>query len=117
MCVVDNGMFLCDVFCCINIEEVQDKILEHVGNVSWDDSCWTEDTLASKKIYPGYQFQSKSKQWLSRLKTSEESMGLMVSRLQAVHEQTPSFMRAKKPDMKAVESMSERAAVVLALGK
>ena len=63
------------------MEAVKDNILEHVGNVSWDDSCWNEDTLSSKKIYPGFQFQAKSKQWLPRLKTSDASMGLMVSRM------------------------------------
>ena len=73
--------------------------------------CWSDENLSSKKIVPGYQFPSKSKKWLSRVRTSDESMSLMVSRMQTSHESQMSFMR-KKPDLAAVESMAERAAAV-----
>ena len=93
------------------------KILDHVGNVSWENCCWTEDILSSKKIYPGYQYHSNTKTWVSRLRTSDESMDLMVSRMQTLHEKAPAFMRAKKPEVNIMEGMAERAVAVWSLGK
>jgi len=67
-------------------------------------------------MYPGFQFASKSKKWQPRLRTSEESMSLCVTRLHSMHEKGTLHMR-KKPDVTLIEQMSERAAVVWAIGK
>ena len=42
--------------------------------------------MSSKKIYPKYRFPARTKKWLSRVKTREASMRLLVQRVQATHE-------------------------------
>ena len=84
-------------------------IVRHVGTVGWQESCWSDDNLASKKIYPKFQFPSKSKKWLPRIRTSDHSMFLMISRAQHVAERSPPYMR-KKLEATCVEAMAERAA-------
>ena len=91
-------------------------ILEHVSIMGWDASCWSDDALASKKIYPRYQFFSKSKKWLVRVKTSEESMRMLVRRVQVTHEKTSGFLR-RKLETHTLEELAERAAAVENLGK
>ena len=88
------------------------SILAHVGDIGWSDCFWSDDNLSSKKIYPNFQFPSKSKHWLPRVRTSSESMALMVKRAHTVQEKLPNFMR-KKADPASVEALAERAAVVL----
>jgi hypothetical protein len=97
------------------VQDVLASILVHVGNVGWDASCWTDDNLSSKKLYPGFQFPSKSKKWVSRLKTTEESMALFVTRVQTAHERKPDYLR-KKIDSSGMEVLAERAAVLWHLG-
>ena len=43
--------------------EIVDSILGHVNLLGWQDAVWSDDNLAGKKIYPRYQFPSKSKKW------------------------------------------------------
>ena len=90
--------------------------MEHVGTMTWADSVWTEDLLASKKIYPGFTFTAKSKQWASanRLKTTEQSMDMFVSRLHACHEAALPTHR-KRMDTATAEQLSERAALLVAV--
>ncbi|CAK0825428.1 unnamed protein product [Prorocentrum cordatum] len=90
------------------------SIMGHVRTMGWSNCCWSDDNLASKKIYPRHQFPSKSKQWLPRLKTTSKSMMLMVQRAQNLNEQASPDNR-KKLTSAQVESMAERAAVCLAL--
>ena len=92
-------------------QDVLASILVHVGHLTWEGSCWSDDNLASKKIYPGYQFPSKGKKWVSRLKTNAESMALFVDRIQGIHEKNPSYLR-KKLDAATMEALSERAATL-----
>jgi hypothetical protein len=82
-----------------------------VGDLGWESSCWSDDNLSSKKLYPGYQFPSKSKKWVSRLKTTPESMALFVQRVQTAHEKRPDYMR-KKMDQSSMEAFAERAAAL-----
>jgi hypothetical protein len=84
--------------------------------MGWDSSCWSDDNLSSKNIYPRFQFPAKSKQLLSRVKTSDESMQLMVRRLHTMLETASTYLR-KKPETATVENLAERAAVVVALAK
>ena len=77
---------------------------------------WSEDNLASKKIYPKYQFPSKSKKWTPRVRTSEESMLIMKQRVNTVHERLPHYLR-KKMELSKLEEMAEQAAVVINLAK
>ena len=86
-------------------------IVHHVGEHSWDNCCWSDDNLSSKKLYPKYQFPSKSKKWLPRLQTTEESTTLMVQYMHARHTSLPAAGR-RKLDLASVESIAERSACV-----
>lgn len=92
-----------------------DEILAHVGTMTWEAGCWSDDNLSSKKLYPNYQFSAKSKKWVARIKTSKDSMALCVKRTQTIHESQPIYMR-KKPDTSMIEALSERAAAVHSIG-
>ena len=47
-------------------------ILEHVETLTWEQACWSDDNLCNKKLFPNFQFPTKSKKWLPRIKTSED---------------------------------------------
>ena len=91
-------------------------ILQHVSCWGWDNSIYTEESLACKKAYPGFQFASKSKKWLPRVKTVPESMTLLVRRLHSSHAALPEYPR-KKVETSSMEALSERAAAVWHLGQ
>ena len=84
--------------------------------MSWDDSCWTDDALSIKKLYPKFQFPSKSKKWTPRVRTTDESMMLCVDRAQNCHSRSPHYLR-RKLTASALEGMSESAAAVWHIGK
>ena len=87
---------------------VRNDILEHVGAVGWDSSAWTEESLASRKLYPGHTFSSKGKGWAARLKTTEQSMLCMVKRVHSTHSD-----KGGRLDTAGMEALAERAALLL----
>ena len=97
-------------------EETLNLILAHVNAYGWQNSCWSDDSLAVKKLYPGYQFACTKKSWLSRMKTTEESMDLCVRHLQSTFERKSEHLR-QKADPQTVEDVSLRAAVCWHLGQ
>ena len=98
-------------------KQTLDRILDHVGDFGWETSCWTEETLASKKLYPGYQFPyGRSKKWQPRVRTTEDSTDLAVRRAHATFAQLPTYMR-KSFDPTEIDGLSERAACVSAFAK
>ena len=104
------------VLCQAAPAKTQQSILDHVGKMTWADSVWTEDLLASKKIYPGFTFTAKCKQWASanRLRTTEQSMDCFVTRLQTCHEGALPNIR-RRLDTATAEQVSERAALLVAV--
>ena len=92
------------------------KILGHTGHMGWQDSWCTDDNPASKKMYPDFQFGSKSKKWTMRLRANGPSMLLTVTRLCTTHEVASVYLR-KKPSSSQVDQLSERGAVVYHLGQ
>ena len=95
------------------VQDCLTLLLDYVAATGWQESCWTDDCLASKKLYPGYTFPSKSQAWRDRLQVTGETMTLMVRRVQAVH----SISTIKKKITAAeLEATAERAAVVYHLG-
>ena len=84
--------------------------------MGWEACCWTDDALSNKKIHPTYQFPARSKNWLARVRSSEESMRLMVRRVQDIHEHTLKVMR-KSIDAHTLEVVAERAAAVVNFAK
>ena len=91
-------------------------ILEHVSAMGWDMCCWSDDALSSKKIYPKYQFPARTNKWLSRVRTSEDSMRLLVKRVQATHGKG-ARLNMKKLVTQELEALAERAAAVENMGK
>ena len=91
-------------------------IVEHVSAMGWEACSWSDVALSSKKIYPKCQFPAKTKKWLSRVRTSEDSMRLLVQRAQATHEKA-ARLYVKKLDTKDLEALAERAAAVENMGK
>jgi hypothetical protein len=87
-----------------------------VGNVGWENACWSDDNLSSKKLYPQFQFPAKGKNWQARIRTCDESMDLMVQRAQNVMEKMPAYLR-KKPELAHVEQLAERASACFHIGK
>ena len=59
------------------MQEILSLIVEHVSAMGWEACCWSDDALSSKKLYPKYQFPAKTQKWLSRVRTSEDSMRLL----------------------------------------
>ena len=94
--------------------KVLDDILDHVQSLGWGSAVWSEDVFASKKVFPGFQFSSKSKRWVPRIKTTDASFELMVRRVQNTFEDTSKDMHFKISVAQA-EALSERAAACLAL--
>ena len=84
--------------------------------MGWEVCCWSDDALSSKKIYPKYQFPAKTKKWQTRVRTSEDSMRLLVKRVQATHGKGVRLYM-KKLDTKELEALAERAAAVENMGK
>ena len=64
--------------------------------MGWDHCSWSEENLSSKKLYPGFQFQAKSKKWLPRLKVTPESHKLTVTRIQGTNEAAPPYSIASR---------------------
>ena len=75
--------------------------------MGWAACCWSDGALSSKKIYPKYQFPAKSKKWLPRVKSSEDSMRMLVQRVQATHEKAARAFQ-KKLVTNALEALAER---------
>ena len=77
------------------MQDVLSLILEHVSVMGWDACCWTADAVSSKNIYPKSPPIVKSKKWLPRVKSSEDSMRMLVQRVQATHQQAARFCQKK----------------------
>lgn len=93
-----------------------DVILRSVGELGYDNCPFSEDNMASKKIYPGYSFKcTGSKKWAGRKKVTQDSFELHMRRVATLHKALLPHMR-KKPDKVMMEEIAERAAVVWALG-
>ena len=86
---------------------VRNEIMEHVGSVGWDASAWTEELLASRKLYPGHSFAAKGKGWAARLKTTDQTMLCFVKRVHATH------LSGGRLDMGSMEALAERAALLM----
>ena len=85
-----------------------------VSEYGWEDMPFTEDTLSSKRIWPGHTFRvDGSKVWTARQCVSAKSLHLMVERAVWEHKQHGPGPRTEK-------EMAERAmqaAVVVALAQ
>ena len=90
------------------------EVNAHVGRMPQGQSVYTDDNIASKKCYPGYQFPTKSKKWQHRCIVTNESFMLWVKRNHFCFETIPCL---KKPDLTEMTVLSERAAAVYSIGQ
>lgn len=51
-------------------QEVLSSILAHVGELGWTNCVWGDENLATKKLYPNFQFTAKGTVWQNRLRTT-----------------------------------------------
>ena len=56
------------------------NLLDYVGDVGWDNCAWSDDSLASKELTPGYRFGAKGQKWHSRLLVTNTAMALLHRR-------------------------------------
>jgi len=94
----------------------RELLLVGIGKTGWDNSPWSDDTLASKKLYPKFQFPSKSKKFANWIKTDDESMLLLIRHVHHDHDKRPSYMQ-KKMELHELESLCMRAAFVMNISR
>ena len=95
-------------------EAILAMLLDDVPQNGWDESPWSEEGLASKKIYPGSHFRtSHSKAWTKRQVITKESLRLMRRQICYYNRSVPHKHKLTKPDM---EARAEKAVVVFNLG-
>ena len=98
------------------VQDVLDEILNHVGTLGWENCAWTEENLASKRLFPGHVFPAKNRKWQQRLRVSDRSLRIMVLRIHWEQEHQSCEKRGqKKPDDRACELLAEKAACLVSL--
>ena len=100
-------------------QDVLDEILCHVGTLGWENAAWTEENLASKRLFPNHAFPAKSRKWQQRLKVSDKSLRIMVRRIHwdQEHQAPGSRSQQKKMDDRACELMAEKAACLVSFAE
>jgi hypothetical protein len=98
-------------------QESRTELTHYIGAVSWDKCPWTEEALASKKLYPGSgaKIAAGNKAWQDRLKVSPASLLLMVRHIHANHSNihaNHSSCRSGKKTRTEVEEVAAMAAAV-----
>jgi hypothetical protein len=102
-----------------NIMQLMDKgakveLIKHVAEHGWESCAWTDDVLASKKMYPGFAPRGGSKLWNERQKITGKSCKLMVESVQANHAKMNAGL--KRPTSKLdAENLAAQAALAYAL--
>ena len=90
-------------------------VVEEAGREGWSECPWTEEALASKKIYPGSVFKHSGKQhWVKYGQVTEASVEIMVAAVH-VRSRMKIVQLRKKVPKKDVEELAEVAAMVDAL--
>ena len=112
-----HTVFLCPCFF-FDRQDVLDDILTHVGIMGWSESCWTEENLASKRLFPGHGFHSRSRKWAPRLKVTDDSLRLLVKKLQhTVENWRPELGKRPIYDVNFVEGVAEKAAALCGMAR
>ena len=94
-------------------QEERNIVVADISAKGWDNSVWTEEGLACKKMYPGTHFRCQSKKWTARKVVTPHSLRLMLLR---------SVQRGNMPakcklNKAATEAASEMAACVWNIAK
>ena len=90
-----------------------------VSKQGWDKSPFTEEALATKKIYPGqYKPQHPNKQWATRAVVTNASSTLMWTKIvNKHHQQTLAGAPRMKINKVRMEAKAEEAACVRSFGE
>ena len=91
-----------------------DVLLGAVSEFGWEDCPFNEETLSSKRIYPGHTFRvDGSKSWTARQTVSAKSLHLMMERTVWDHKHRTRVQRSEKE----MADRAVQAAVVVALAQ
>lgn len=85
-----------------------------VGQHGWEMCPWSEEALASKKIFPPYAVRVSARGWSQRLRVTMESVVLMVQHVHMDHLKQPKLLR-KKATKRRMEECAVEAAFASAI--
>ena len=86
-------------------------LIQHVGAWGWNNCAFSDDGLASKKIYPGYCWKHQKPGWADRNQVTDRSMLIHLRASVQDFEGKPAFAR-RKINRKDMEDFSEMSAFV-----
>lgn len=99
-------------------KEMLDRILNDIDQYGWDNSLWSAEGLANKKIFPNHQHAPRGlpSSWLDRLRTNNENCIMFVQRANSLNaKKAPQFR--KKLDSTSLEAISMQACFVQSVAK
>ncbi len=70
-------------------------LFHNIAEMSWEKCPWSEEILASKKIYTGYNPRGSSDMWNKRRRITDLSLKAMFSYVAADHSRSPLHVRRK----------------------
>jgi hypothetical protein len=88
----------------------------HIGKMSQGSSAWSDDNIASKKLFPGHSFSAKCKKWAARIRVTDDSFIMWLKFIQKAHEAKPK-KEVRRNDLSENISLAEQAAAVWHLGQ
>ena len=88
-----------------------DFLSSHVSFHGWSRCAFSDDALASKKVYPGFTFKHQRPGWTDRCKVTECSMVLSLKQLFGDWASKPEPLR-RKTTKKEMEESAEISALV-----
>ena len=91
-----------------------DYLTEHVGIFGWVHCAFSDDALASKKLYPGQVFKHARSGWTERCTVTEKSCELTLKFLANEWKSRPDTVR-RKPTKKDAEEAAELVSMVYSI--
>lgn len=92
-------------------EQTLNLIVQSVSEFTWEGCPFSDDCLATKRIFPGKHFRATSKAWTERQVVTAESVHMMVQHVLHEHSKKPVALR-KKLSKSQMEELAEQAAIV-----
>lgn len=94
-----------------------DLLVNHVSEFGWDQCAFSEDCLASRKVFLGNHFRTaSSKQWTQRQRVTPEAIYHLFLSCVRRFQKAPGVARRKLTTLQ-MEARSEVAAIVLSLAE
>jgi hypothetical protein len=86
-------------------------LLGVVSEYGWDDCPFNEETLSSKRIYPGHTFRVDSKAWTARQVVSEKSLHLLCERVIWEHRKNGGGKGLQRTEKEVAERSAQSAVI------